>query len=107
MDPSNPEAFLAELPDFSEFEDVANATRYRALPAGWALALADVVASSKAIADGKYKMVNMAGAAVITAVLNALGKNDYPFVFGGDGAVIAVPPQGIAAVRQALADVAR
>lgn len=107
MDQANPEAFLAELPDFSEFVDVANTSRYRALPSGWALAVADVVASSQAIADGKYKMVNMAGAAVITAVLNALGQNNYPFVFGGDGAVIAVPPQGISAVRQALADVAR
>jgi hypothetical protein len=99
--------FLSSLPVFARFEDVADPARYQPLPEGWSLALADVVSSTQAIAAGKYKMVNMAGAAVITAVLNALGRNDYPFVFGGDGAAIAVPPEGVAAVRPALAAVAR
>ncbi len=49
----------------------------------------------------------MAGASVITAVLNALGRNDYPFVFGGDGAAIAVPPDGLEPARLALAAVGR
>ena len=98
---------LSDLPVFAEFEDVANLTRYRPLPDGWALAVADVVSSTEAIAQGKYKSVNMAGASVITAVLNALGDADYPFVFGGDGAVVAVPPAGIAAAAEALAAVAR
>lgn len=98
---------LPDLPVFAEFEDVANLTRYRPLPEGWALAVADVVSSTDAIARGKYKSVNMAGASVITAVLNALGDADYPFVFGGDGAVIAVPPAKIAAAAEALAAVAR
>ncbi len=103
----NPPAFLTDLPIFAEFEDVADITRYRPLPGDWALAVADVVSSGAAIAAGKYKTVNMAGASVITAVLNALGRNDYPFVFGGDGAAIAVPPDGMEAARAALADVAR
>ena len=100
-------AFLATLPVFARFEDVADPARYLPLPEGWSLALADVVSSTEAIAAGKYKMVNMAGAAVITAVLNALGRNDYPFVFGGDGAAIAVPPEGAVVVQAALAAVAR
>ena len=99
--------FLASLPVFARFEDVADPARYVPLPDGWSLALADVVSSTQAIAAGKYKMVNMAGAAVITATLNALGRNDYPFVFGGDGAAIAVPPQTTTAVTAALAAVAR
>jgi hypothetical protein len=107
MPAPSPPQFLSELPVFAEFEDVADLSRYRALPDGWVLALADVVSSGQAIADGKYKMVNMAGASVITAVLNALGQNDYPFVFGGDGAAIAVPPDAVEAARVALAAVAR
>ena len=99
--------FLTSLPVFARFEDVADPEKYRSLPEGWSLAVADVVSSTEAIANGKYKMVNMAGAAVITAVLNVLGRNDYPFVFGGDGATIAVPPESAAAVRTALAAVAR
>ena len=99
--------FLASLPVFARFEDVADPARYVPLPDGWSLAMADVVSSTEAIAAGKYKMVNMAGAAVITATLNALGRNDYPFVFGGDGAAVAVPPEAAGAVTAALAAVAR
>lgn len=99
--------FLDGLPVFAAFEDVADVARYRALPEGWALALGDIVSSGQAIAAGKYKMVNMAAAALITAVTNALGQPDLPFSFGGDGAAIAVPPEGIAAATAALAAVAR
>lgn len=102
-----PSTFLTDLPVFSAFEDVADISRYRALPDDWVLALADVVSSTEAIAQGRYKMVNMAGAAVITAVLNALAQKNSVFVFGGDGAAIAVPPEGIDVARGALADVAR
>lgn len=102
-----PQDYLSDLPVFARFEDVADLDRYLPLPDGWSLALADVVSSGEAIAAGKYKMVNMAGASVITAVLNALGQNGYPFVFGGDGAAIAVPPEGRAAAEAALASVAR
>lgn len=99
--------FLARIPVFPAFEDVANIVHYRALPDGWFLAVADVVSSGEAILNGRYKMVNMAGASVITAVLNALGSADYPFVFGGDGAVIALPGDRAEEVRAALAAVAR
>ncbi len=33
----------------------------------------------------------MAGASVISALLNGLGRRDLPFVFGGDGALVALP----------------
>ena len=36
----------------------------------------------------------MAGAAVVSAVRNALGSVAFPFVFGGDGAVLAVSGEG-------------
>lgn len=104
---SDTRAFLSGLPVFAAFDDVADPGRYRPLPEGWALALGDVVASGQAIAAGKYKMVNMAAAALITAVTNALGQREVPFSFGGDGAAIAVPPDGIEAARGALAAVAR
>lgn len=93
------------LPAFSRFEEVADPAVYQPLPADWALAMADVVSSTAAIAAGRYKQVNMAGAAVISAVLNAVGVKSLPFVFGGDGAFIAVPPEGQNAARAALADV--
>ena len=84
-----------------------DAAVYRPLPAGWWLGLSDVVDSTEAIAAGRYKAVNMAGAAAISAVMNALGHRDFPFVFGGDGAAFAVPPEARAAAETALARTAR
>lgn len=107
MTQTDTQAYLTDLPVFAAFEDVADPARYRPVPDGWALALGDIVASGQAIAAGKYKMVNMAAAALITAVTNALGQRDVPFSFGGDGAAIAVPPDGLAAAAGALAAVAR
>ena len=99
------DAFLSRLPHFTEFDGIADFSHYLPLPEGWALAMADIVDSTGAIAAGTYKSVNMAGASVITAVLNALGQLDLPFIFGGDGAFVAVPPAGIESARDALSRV--
>lgn len=97
--------FFGALPVFTRFEGVTDGNNYRALPDDWFLAVADIVSSTSAIASGHYKSVNVAGASVISAVLNALDKGDYPFVFGGDGALVAIPPSGEDRVRKALAAV--
>jgi len=87
------------------FGGVVDAANYQPLPAGWALAAADVVGSTPAIAAGRYKAVNMAGAAVIAAIQNAVGRREVPFVFGGDGALVAVEPDEHDLARDALARV--
>jgi hypothetical protein len=95
--------FFETLPTFEEFSGVADAKNYRPLPDGWSLATADIVSSTRAIERGEYKAVNMAGASVISAVLNALGHRKIPFVFGGDGALLAVPQSDVEKTREALA----
>lgn len=105
VDTSPSEAFFETLPVFDMFEGVANADNYRPLPDNWLIASADIVSSSLAIAQGRYKAVNMAGASVISAILNALGRHDLPFVFGGDGALVAVPSSAVDKTREALATV--
>jgi hypothetical protein len=105
MDTAPNEAFFDTLPVFEQFEGVADGDNYRPLPDNWALASADIVGSTKAIASGRYKAVNMAGASVISAILNAIGRRDLPFVFGGDGAFVAIPGSAIEQTRQALAAV--
>ena len=99
------ETFFHALPVFVEFEGVADSSNYQPLPSDWALATADIVDSTGAIAAGRYKAVNMAGASVISAILNALGQHDLPFVFGGDGALVAVPPSAVGKAHDALAAV--
>src|SRR5271165_2791208 len=98
--------FYDGVPVFDRFADIADPSRYQALPDDWVLGLADVVQSTQAIQENRYKAVNMAGAAVIAAVANALGNRDFPFVFGGDGASFAVPPADGATARRALAETA-
>lgn len=51
--------FYAGLPLFEAFEGVADEANYRPLPDGWWLAVADIVNSTGAIAEGRYKSVNM------------------------------------------------
>ena len=98
------DAFFEALPTFEKFSGVADAANYQPLPDDWSLATADIVSSTQAIARGEYKAVNMAGASVISAVLNALGgAHKVPFVFGGDGALLAVPENAVARTREALA----
>src|SRR5204862_1506345 len=101
-----PDDFYARLPLFRNFTAVMDPRLFSPLPGDWVVGTADVVQSTKAIAENRYKAVNMAGAAVIVAVTNALDERDFPFVFGGDGASFAVPPEAAAAARQALAETA-
>jgi Protein of unknown function (DUF3095) len=97
------EAFYASVPVRRGFRSLMDAGRYTPLPGDWTVGIADVVASTKAIAEKRYKAVNMAGAAVIAALTNALDGREFPFVFGGDGASFAVAPGDAAKAREALA----
>jgi hypothetical protein len=97
------DSFYAGVPVFRDFTRVMDPELYRPLPADWLIGAADVVQSTQAIRDNRYKAVNMAGAAVIVAVANALQGRDFPFVFGGDGASFAVPADAEAPARGALA----
>src|SRR5262245_60997402 len=95
--------FYAGLPIFGGFANVADPQRYRPLPDDWLIGIADVADSTRAVQAKRYKAVNMAGAAVIAALTNALGHRDFPFVFGGDGASFAVPVSAAAIAQSALA----
>ena len=95
-----------DIPTFDDFAKVLDGTVYHALPDDWWVGTSDIVGSTKAVEAGRFKDVNMVGASVICAVSNALGHSDYPFLFGGDGASFACPPDKIDAVRNAMATTA-
>jgi len=99
--------YYASIPVFRGFARLMEPALYKPLPDDWTVGVADIVESTRAIADKRYKAVNMAGAAVIAAVTNALEGREFPFVFGGDGASFAVGPDDVAAAREALAATAR
>ena len=97
------DGFYSGVPVFRDFRKLMDAAMYVPLPDDWSVGIADVVQSTKAIAEQRYKAVNMAGAAVIASVTNALGDREFPFVFGGDGASFAVAPDDHEKARAALA----
>lgn len=96
-------AFYSGIPVFRGFTSLMDPALYSPLPDDWSVGVADIVDSTKAIAAQRYKAVNMAGAAVIAAVTNALEGREFPFVFGGDGASFAVAPRDLEPAREALA----
>ena len=97
------DTFYATVPIRRGFRSLMDPAQYTPLPDDWMVGIADIVESTKAIAEKRYKAVNMAGAAVIAAVTNALGGREFPFVFGGDGASFAVAPGDADTAREALA----
>lgn len=96
------DAFYADLLPLREFLELANPQNYVEAPQDWYVLMTDVVASTEAIARGQYKEVNVLGASSIMAVLNAVAPLEIPFVFGGDGALLLVPPAAVHAAREAL-----
>jgi hypothetical protein len=101
--PVGSDIFYGSIPVFRGFSSLMDPALYSPLPDAWSIGVADIVESTKAIAEARYKTVNMAGAAVIASVTNALEGREFPFVFGGDGASFAVSPDDLAATRDALA----
>jgi hypothetical protein len=101
--PGGSDKFYGTIPVFRGFASLMEPSLYSPLPDDWSIGVADIVESTKAIAQARYKAVNMAGAAVIASVANALEGREFPFVFGGDGASFAVAPDDLERAREALA----
>jgi Protein of unknown function (DUF3095) len=100
--PCNPPTFYGALEPFVDFAEVADPARYVEAPLDWVVILTDIKGSTEAAKAGRYKDVNLVGAACITAVLNVTKGLDLPYVFGGDGATVLIPPEVQDVVADAL-----
>lgn len=101
------DTFYADLPFFEDFNAFTDMAQFRSVPHDWHVIISDIRSSTRAIAEGRYKQVNMVGAACITASLNAVqaaaGETAHiPYSFGGDGATVLVPDCLLVPVRRAL-----
>lgn len=85
--------FLDQLPNCTHLSQCLSPTSSQPLPDDWLVIVTDIVNSSQAIEQGKYKEVNTVGICSIVAVLNSLHKEIIPYVFGGDGASFCIPPE--------------
>ena len=97
--------FFAKLPLMGKAADTFDTARYRPAPDEWVLVVTDIVDSTIAIANGRHKTVNFVAAMAIAALKNLCAPTSLPFLFGGDGSVVMVPPQHADAARLALARV--
>ena len=97
------EHFYNALTPATSFAQAAELQYYAPVPEDWVVLIGDIRDSTKAIEAGRYKAVNMIGAAVITSVLNACPDLELPFVFGGDGGTLVVPASALDVSRKALA----
>ena len=94
--------FYTQLPIFDDFSAVSDLSNYTEIPSDWFVVTADVQNSTGAINSGLYKAVNIVGVSVITSLRNAAKPLEIPYIFGGDGASLCIPPQLLNKARQAL-----
>ena len=97
--------FFGELPLLQKAGDTFDTTQYRPAPGDWVLVVTDIVDSTLAIANGQHKTVNFVAAMAIAALKNLCFPTPIPFLFGGDGSVVMVPPLFAEQARLALARV--
>ncbi|WP_171132552.1 MULTISPECIES: DUF3095 domain-containing protein [unclassified Ruegeria] len=95
--------FYDSVPVTRDFLGLSNPAAFTPVPDDWVLGVADIVNSTGEIANGRYKVVNMVGAAVISAMINAMDGKLFPYVFGGDGAGFAIPASDSEVARETLA----
>lgn len=102
IEPIDSTNFYRDLQSFTQFSRVTDTKQHTELPDDWDIVIADVVGSTDAIKAGRYKDVNMIGAACIAAITNIDKSIAIPFVFGGDGASFATPSHLRERVKDAL-----
>ncbi len=84
--------FYKNLQAIDDFSKITDEKLYKKLPSSWYVIVSDVKNSTDAIEKGKYKKVNFVSSLIIIGILNINKNIDLPFVFGGDGATILIPP---------------
>ncbi|MFT6068057.1 MAG: hypothetical protein ACJAT2_002159 [Bacteriovoracaceae bacterium] len=89
------ENFYKELNRFSGFSGITDTNNFSTIPGDWKVIITDIKGSTKAIEEGRYKDVNTIGAAAIVSAQKGMDGEEFPFVFGGDGATLVVPPSKV------------
>lgn len=73
---------------------LADKKNFSRIPKDWTVIVTDVVNSTYEFTNGKYKELNIVGSSTVATVLNIARRHNVqvPFVYGGDGSSIVVPP---------------
>ena len=95
-------AFLDTLTTVKYFSKVCDPSLYQSAPDDWWVLITDIEGSTVAIDAGHYKDVNQLGVATISFVKNLLNKEEFLFVFGGDGATLLLSNTQYESVKDRL-----
>jgi hypothetical protein len=98
--------FYHSLGCFESFSSFTAGSYFQPVPEDWSVIITDVEDSTAAIAAGKYNDVNLIGAASLSITHKILGQ-EFPYVFGGDGATILLPNKYLDTVSVALSGLRR
>lgn len=95
--------FFSELTPLRSPQKTFDSGLFRPAPDDWCLVVTDIVDSTTHINNGRHKTINFVAAMAITALKNICSPRLIPFLFGGDGAVVMIPPEHKESARIALA----
>ncbi|ADG93236.1 conserved hypothetical protein [Arcobacter nitrofigilis DSM 7299] len=84
--------FYREIKEIKDFSFIMNNDNYHKVPDDWFVLVSDIVDSTKSIEEGMYKKVNFVAALTIIGILNIDKSLEFPYIFGGDGASLIIPP---------------
>ncbi|MGB5917533.1 DUF3095 domain-containing protein [Arcobacter sp.] len=88
----NTTTFYKEIKEIKDFSLIMDNDNYHKIPDDWFVIVSDIVDSTKAIEEGMYKKVNFVAALTIIGILNIDKNSEFPYIFGGDGASLIIPP---------------
>ena len=87
----NSNDFYKNLKEITEFSKIMENSNYSKIPNDWYILVSDIKDSTKSIEQGMYKQVNFIAALTIIGILNINRREEFPYVFGGDGASLLIP----------------
>ena len=84
--------FYKNLKEITDFSKIMENSNYSKIPNDWYILVSDIKDSTKSIEQGMYKQVNFIAALTIIGILNINRDEEFPYIFGGDGASLLIPP---------------
>ena len=103
----NTKDFYKNLKQVDDFSKIMQDSNYSLIPNDWYVIVSDIKDSTKAIEKGMYKQVNFVAALTIIGILNIDKNEDFPYVFGGDGASLLIPPSLLEKSKKVLIEASK
>jgi hypothetical protein len=94
--------FFKNLPHSSDLKQILSSDKLQSLPDDWYVIITDIVNSTIAIENNKYKDVNTIGGLSIVGITNIQKDLELPFIFGGDGVSVCIPKAFVPFASKAL-----